>query len=166
MNITLIGMSGVGKSTIGKLLAKRLGYAFIDVDSIIKEKAGMPLQMLIDTQGDSVLIRLEEEAVLELELKDNCVVSPGGSVIYSEKAMAFLKERSTVIFLDTSLNNIMKRVKDPGKRGIVGYREKSLREIFEERLALYKKYSDLTLKLKAREKNARIVDRILESFEN
>ncbi|MDD3042136.1 MAG: shikimate kinase [Methanosarcinaceae archaeon] len=165
MNITLIGMSGVGKSTIGKALAKRLGYTFIDVDSVIKEKAGMPLQMLIDTQGDSVLVRLEEEAVLGLELKEGCIISPGGSVIYSEEAMTFLKKKSTIVFLDMSLKNIIKRVKNPGNRGIVGFHEKSMKEIYEERITLYKRYSDITIKLRGGEKNAMVVDSILELLE-
>ena len=66
MNITLIGMAGAGKSTIGRVLAKRLDYTFIDVDHLITENTGMPLQTLIDNEGDSALIRFEEEAILKL----------------------------------------------------------------------------------------------------
>ncbi|MDD3873186.1 MAG: shikimate kinase, partial [Methanosarcina sp.] len=80
MNITLIGMAGAGKSTIGRVLAKQLDYTFIDVDRLIKENTGMPLQALIDMQGDLALIKFEEEAILRLNQVDSCVISPGGSV--------------------------------------------------------------------------------------
>lgn len=166
MNITLIGMAGVGKSTIGKVLAKRLGCTFIDVDSLIREKTGMPLQTLIDTRGDLALIRLEEETVLGLKLKGDSIISPGGSVVYSEKAMNFLKENSTIVYLDASFRNIIKRIRNPGQRGLVGFKDKSLRELFEERLVLYRKYADITVRVKSREKVSEVVDRILlECFE-
>jgi len=166
MNITLIGMAGVGKSTIGKTLAKRLSYTFIDVDSLIKKKTGMSLQALIDTRGDFALIRLEEEAVLGLELKGNSIISPGGSVVYSEKAMKFLKENSTIIFLDAPFRSIIKRIRNPRKRGLVGFKDRSLRELFEERLVLYRKYADITVKAGRRENVSDVVDRVLmECFE-
>ena len=81
-------MAGAGKSTIGRALAKRLGYTFIDVDHLIRENTGMPLQTLIDKEGDLAFIRFEEEAILRLGQVDRSIISPGGSVIYSEKAMA------------------------------------------------------------------------------
>jgi shikimate kinase len=166
MNITLIGMAGVGKSTIGKALAKRLGYTFIDIDSLIKEKTGMSLQNLIDTRGDSTLVRLEEETVLFLDLKDNSIISPGGSVVYSEKAMNFLKENSTIIFLDAPFRRIIKRIRNPRKRGLVGFKDRSLRELYEERLVLYRKYAGITVKVGGRENVSDVVDRILlECFE-
>lgn len=98
MNITLIGMAGAGKSTIGKALAKRLDYTFIDVDRLITDRTGMPLQVLIDKQGDSALLRFEEEAILGLGQVDNCIISPGGSVIYSEKSMVYLKTSQKLSF--------------------------------------------------------------------
>jgi len=166
MNITLIGMAGVGKSTIGKALAKRLGYTFIDIDSLIKEKTGMSLQTLIDTRGDSTLVRLEEETVLVLDLKDNSIISPGGSVVYSEKAMNFLKENSTIIFLDAPFRRIIKRIRNPRKRGLVGFKDRSLRELYEERLVLYRKYAGITVRVGGRENVSDVVDRILlECFE-
>ncbi|AKB24705.1 Shikimate kinase I [Methanosarcina sp. MTP4] len=166
MNITLIGMAGVGKSTIGKALAKRLSCTFIDVDSLIKEKTCMSLQALIDTRGDSALVRLEEEAVLSLDLRGDSIISPGGSVVYSEKAMNFLKEKSTIIFLDTSFRNIVRRIRNPAKRGLVGFKERSLRELFEERLVLYRKYADMTVKVKGHERVPVVVEKILEGLES
>ncbi|MCQ1536508.1 shikimate kinase [Methanosarcina sp. KYL-1] len=163
MNITLIGMAGAGKSTIGKALAKRLGYSFIDVDSLIKKKTGMSLQTLIDTQGDSALIRLEEEVVLELGKADGCIISPGGSVVYSEKSMEHLKKVSRIVFLDAPFRSIVRRIPNAKKRGIVGFRDRSLKELFDERLVLYRKYADLTIKLEGRDNIRSVVDRIIQA---
>lgn len=162
MNITLIGMAGAGKSTIGRALAKRLGYTFIDVDYLIKENTGMPLQTLIDKQGDSALIRFEEEAILRLEQVDRCVISPGGSVVYSEKSMEHLKKLSKIIFLDTAFRSIARRLPNARKRGIVGLRDRSLKELFEERMVLYQKHADFSIKLGEKEDIQAVVEKIVE----
>lgn len=161
MNITLIGMAGAGKSTIGKALAKRLNYTFIDVDRLITKKTGMPLQDLIDKQGDSALIRFEEEAILGLGQLDNCIISPGGSVIYSREAMRHLKEISKIVFLDAPFRSIVRRIPNARKRGIVGLRDRSLKELFEERLVLYNKYADFSIKIRGRENIQGLVDRVI-----
>lgn len=162
MNITLIGMAGAGKSTIGRALAKRLGYTFIDVDHLIRENTGMPLQTLIDKEGDSAFIRFEEEAILSLKQIDRSVISPGGSVIYSEKAMNHLKKISKIIFLDTAFRSIARRLPNARKRGIVGLRDRSLKELFEERKGFYQKYADFSIKLKGRENIQDIAEMIVE----
>lgn len=161
MNITLIGMAGAGKSTVGKVLAKSLGYTFLDVDRLITEKAGVPLQVLIDKQGDLALIKFEEEAILNLGHMENCVISPGGSVIYSEKAMEHLKKISKIVFLDAPFRSIVKRIPNARKRGIVGLRDRSLKELFEERMILYQKYADFSIKLNGKENIPRVVERII-----
>lgn len=166
MNITLIGMAGAGKSTIGRALAKRLNYTFIDIDGLIIERTGMPLQALIDRQGDSALLQLEEEAILGLGQVDNCIISPGGSVVYSKEAMKHLKEISKIVFLDAPFRSIVKRIPNARKRGIVGLKDRSLKELFEERLTLYNKYADLSIKIRERENVQRLVERIIKlSFE-
>ena len=162
MNITLIGMAGAGKSTIGRVLAKRLDYTFIDVDHLITENTGMPLQTLIDNEGDSALIRLEEEAILKLGQVDSCIISPGGSVVYSEKAMGHLKKISKIVFLDASFRSITRRLPNARKRGIVGLRDRSLKELFEERMALYRKYADFSIKLKGKENINEVAEKIIE----
>lgn len=162
MNITLIGMAGAGKSTIGRALAKHLGYTFIDVDHLIRENTGMPLQNLIDKEGDLAFIRFEEEAILRLELVDRSVISPGGSVIYSEKAMIHLKTISKIIFLNTAFRSIAKRLPNAKKRGIVGLRDRSLKELFEERMVLYQKYADFSIKLNGKENTQEITEKIIE----
>lgn len=162
MNITLIGMAGAGKSTIGKVLAKRLSYTFIDVDRLITGNTGMPLQTLIDKQGDLALIRYEEEAILRLDQMDACVISPGGSVVYSKKAMEHLKRISKIIFLDAPFRSIVRRLPNARKRGIVGLRDRSLKELFEERIGLYQKYADFSIKLKGNENIQEVVEKIVE----
>jgi len=162
LNITLIGMAGAGKSTIGRALAKHLGYTFIDVDHLIREKTGMPLQTLIDKEGDMAFIRFEEEAILRIEQVDRSVISPGGSVIYSEKAMTHLKTISKIIFLDTAFRSIAKRLPNARKRGIVGLGDRSLKELFEERMVLYQKYADFSIKLNGKENIQEITEKIIE----
>jgi shikimate kinase len=155
-------MAGAGKSTIGRALAKHLGYTFIDVDHLIREKTGMPLQTLIDKEGDLAFIRFEEEAILRIEQVDRSVISSGGSVIYSEKAMTHLKTISKIIFLDTAFRSIAKRLPNARKRGIVGLRDRSLKELFEERVVLYQKYADFSIKLNGKENIQEITEKIIE----
>jgi shikimate kinase len=162
MNITLIGMAGAGKSTIGKLLAKRLGYTFIDVDYLVMENTGMPLQSLIDKEGDWALVRFEEEAILRLEQVEDCIISPGGSVVYSEKAMEHLKKMSKIIFLDAPFRSIVRRLSNARKRGIVGLKDRSLKELFEERTVLYQRYADFSIKLKGKETIPEIAEKIVK----
>lgn len=147
MNITLIGMAGAGKSTVGKKLAKKLKYKFIDVDKIIEKKNKAKLQKLIDKFGDKKFIKIEENAVLSLKKPKNSIISPGGSAIYSKKAMKFLKKNSKIIYLNASFESINKRLKNKSARGIVGLKNKSLKALYKERLPLYKKYADLTVKI-------------------
>jgi shikimate kinase len=161
MNITLIGMSGVGKSRIGRLLSKRLNYAFIDIDRLIELGNGKKLQELIDCLGDKEFLKLEENVILGIGETANSVISPGGSSIYSERAMNFLKKISKIVFINASLEEIKKRPVDFSERGIVGFKEKGLDKLFEERLPFYKKYADVTIDPK-NFNNASIVDMIIE----
>ena len=161
MNITLIGMAGVGKSTIGKRLARRLNYDFIDVDVLIREKMGSTLQDMIDEGGDQVLLDIEEEMLLSLDIGDNCIISPGGSAVYSRKGMEFLKKNSRIIFLDAPFWLISRRIRDPADRGMVGLEGKTLKQLFNERLVLYKRYSDAKIRIKGKDKPARVVDKVI-----
>jgi len=147
MNITLTGMPGVGKSVIGKELAKRLNYKFLDIDKIIEKKTKLNLQQIIDKFGDDKFLEIEEKTILELGKFDNCIISPGGSIIYSAEAMKFLKKNSVVVFLDFSLKSIKNRISNLPTRGIVGLKKKGLEALFNERMTLYKKYADITVKM-------------------
>ena len=142
-NITLIGMAGAGKSAIGKELAAMLSYRFVDIDEIIEEEAGLKLQQILDDSGEDKFLDIEERTILELGKVDKCVISPGGSVVYSAKAMKFLKENSVVLFLNAPFESIEKRLTNKEVRGIVGFKKRTLNTLHKERLILYRTYKDI-----------------------
>ena len=143
-NIVLIGMSGVGKSTIGKELSKSLSKKFIDLDSIIAKNSNQNLQSLLNTLGDKEFIKLEEQVCLSLNF-DNIVCAPGGSLIYSKKAIEYCKQHAILIYLEDTYENIIKRIPNIQDRGIVGLLSESYEDIFLERQPLYEKYQDVTI---------------------
>ncbi|PAF31775.1 shikimate kinase [Paenibacillus sp. 7516] len=141
MNIVLIGMSGAGKSTLGVLLAKALGMDYVDTDIVLQQHEGRLLQDIIDNDGIEKFLEIEEKTVSELQLK-NCIISTGGSVIYSEKAMNFLKQDGQVIYLHVPFEEIQRRLKNVTTRGIVIKKGNSLDDVYEESVPLYIRYSD------------------------
>ncbi|KRE21299.1 shikimate kinase [Paenibacillus sp. Soil522] len=144
MNIVLVGMSGAGKSTLGVLLAKALGKDYVDTDIVIQQHEGRLLQEIIDNDGIEKFMQIEEKTVSELQLK-NCIISTGGSVIYSEKAMNVLKQDGQVIYLHIPYEEIKRRLINVTTRGIIIKKGNSLKDVYEERYPLYRKYSDKTL---------------------
>ncbi|WP_312886532.1 shikimate kinase [Paenibacillus foliorum] len=144
MNIVLIGMSGAGKSTLGVWLAKALGMDYVDTDNVIQQHEGRLLQDIIDNDGIEKFMEVEEKIVSELQLK-NCIISTGGSVIYSEKAMNVLKQGGQIIYLHVPYEEIKRRLINITTRGIVIKKGNSLEDVYEERVPLYIKYSDKTL---------------------
>jgi shikimate kinase len=143
-SIVLIGMAGVGKSTVGSSLAKALGFDFIDVDDYISKKEGRTLQEIIDNEGEQAFLQIEKRRMHEINLTRR-VVAPGGSIIYHSDLMEYLKQRSTLVYLDDSFENIEDRLTSVVDRGIVGLRNKSLRQLYDERRPLYSRYADITL---------------------
>ena len=143
-NIILIGMSGAGKSTLGVLLAKALGKSFSDTDILIQQKDGRLLQDIIDRDGTDAFLRIEEETVSAVEMK-NTVIATGGSVVYSERAMEKLSSDGICIYLHVDFEELSARLKNITTRGIVFKNASSLREVYEERLPLYEKYADITV---------------------
>lgn len=139
--ITLIGMPGSGKSTIGKILAEKLGWNFIDLDILIKEKTGKTHAEILEEKGNQELLRLEDNLTFSLNLAD-AVFSPGGSIVYSALAMERLRKETIIIYLELSLSEIKSRLGDKiDGRGIVGLKEKGLEKLFKERDFLYRKYA-------------------------
>ena len=141
-NITLIGMAGAGKSTLGVLLAKALGYDFVDTDILIQQKHKRLLQEIIDEDGIDAFLAIEEEILTELKT-ERSIIATGGSAVYSEKAMAALKEHSTVVYLSVPYEEIVARVKNIATRGIVLKQGNTLKDAFDERLPLYNRYADI-----------------------
>ena len=143
-NITLIGMPGAGKSTVGIILAKNLGLGFIDTDVLIQINRQKTLQQIMDESGHSRLRAIEEEEILKINL-ENHVIATGGSAAYSEKAMTHLLGISTVVFLEVRYEEITQRIHDFGTRGIAKSQEQTFKDLYEERQALYKKYAETTI---------------------
>ena len=141
-SIVLIGMAGVGKSTIGILLAKALEFEFIDLDCYILEKDGKTVQEVIDDADEQALLQLEKQRMGEIDLTRR-VAAPGGSIIYHPDLMEYLRQKATLVYLDDSFENIETRLTNAPIRGIVGLRNKSLRQIYDERKPLYSKYADI-----------------------
>ncbi len=164
MNITLIGMAGAGKSTIGKILAKKYGFNFIDIDEYIMKESGMSLQELVDLKGEHALLEAEERIVTDLELHEDTIISPGGSIVYSKKAMTHLKEVSVIVYLDVPFKVLINRVPDLSSRGLVGLGDSSLKQIYNERQNLYEKYADIHLKIKRKDSRNTIVNMIIEQL--
>lgn len=159
-NIILIGMPGAGKSTIGVLLAKALSRGFVDTDLVIQAAEGARLQDIIDSRGLDAFRSVEEAHVLRLDVV-NTVISTGGSVPYSEKAMAHLKANGVVIYLETPLDVLEKRIANMDSRGIARAPGLSFAELYEERVPLYERYADITI-VCADHGHERIVQSILE----
>ena len=147
MNFTFIGMPASGKTTYGKEIAKSLRVKFIDIDQEIENKFKLKLPEIIERIGEKNFLKEEEKAVLGLKKINYSIISPGGSVIYSKKAMKFLKKISLIVFLKTPFKLLKRRIENPLKRGIIGSRNKSLKEICKKRLPLYKKYADIILEI-------------------
>lgn len=143
-NITLIGMPASGKSTIGVLLAKRLGYSFVDVDIVIQEKTGKLLKEIIAESGTEGFLKVEDRINSELDVK-RAVIAPGGSVIYGAAAMEHLRKISTVIYLKLSYQEVQMRLGDLTDRGVALKNGMTLRDLYEERVPLYEKYADITV---------------------
>jgi shikimate kinase len=143
-NITLIGMPAAGKSTIGVLLAKRLGYSFVDVDLVIQEQTGKLLKEIIAESGIDGFIEVEDRINAELQVKHS-IIAPGGSVIYGENAMKHLKEISTIVYLKLSCRAVRQRLGNLKDRGVALKDNMTLEDLYNERVPLYEKYADITI---------------------
>ena len=143
-NITLIGMPASGKSTVGVLLAKRLGYSFVDVDIVIQEQEGRLLKEIIAEEGQEGFLQVENRVNAELSVH-NSVIAPGGSVIYGKEAMEHLKKISTVVYLKLSYEAVEERLGNLTDRGVVLKDGMTLKDLYEERIPYYEQYADITV---------------------
>lgn len=143
-NIVLIGMPGCGKSTIGVVLAKVLGYHFIDADLLIQERENRLLSEILDEKGPEVFNRIENEVNASIEATRS-VIATGGSVVYGKEAMAHLGDIGTIIYLRLPLEDIRNRLGDLVERGISMKEGQTLKDLYEERTPLYEQYADLTI---------------------
>lgn len=143
-NVVLIGMPGAGKSTVGVLLAKALKMPFIDTDLLIQKQENRYLQELINSRGMNEFLKIEEEVILGVNA-ENTVIATGGSAVYSEPAVSHLKSNGILVFLNSKMYQLERRLKNAQTRGIAMKRGQTLNNLYLERLPLYKKYADLEI---------------------
>lgn len=143
-NIVLIGMPSSGKSTCGVLVAKALLKNFYDTDLLLQGLEGSRLQDIINEKGIEYFMSAEERAIKSLTV-DATVIATGGSVIYSEDAMAHLKKLGKVVYLHLSYDKMVERLTNITTRGVVLKNGETLRDMYDERLPLYEKYADVTI---------------------
>lgn len=144
-NITLIGMPGAGKSTLGVVLAKRLGYRFVDTDLLLQEGMGMLLSDLIERRGIEGFIEEENKLLAGLRCSHH-VIATGGSAVYSEQGVENLKKLGRVVFIDIDMTELPKRLHtDLFTRGVVIRSGSTLQDLYDERRPLYQKYADITV---------------------
>lgn len=144
-NVVLIGMPGAGKSTVGVVLAKILGYDFIDSDLLIQKEDGRLLWQIIRDEGIEGFNQIEERVNSHIQV-ENSVISTGGSVIYGPAAMEHLRSIGTVVFLDVPYPSLKRRLGNLAKRGVVLKPGQTLRDLYQERLALYQKYAHIAVR--------------------
>ncbi len=143
-NYTLIGMPASGKSTVGVLLAKRLGFSFVDVDIVIQEKEKRLLKEIIAQEGIDGFMAVENRINASLDA-DRSVIAPGGSVIYGKEAMEHLREISTIVYLKLSYEDVKKRLGNLVDRGVVLKDGMTLLDLYNERVPYYERYADITV---------------------
>jgi len=144
MTITLIGMPAVGKSCMGRTIAKRFGMKLVDGDKVIEKTDGRRLQQIMDEEGLEGFKRIEEETILSID-EDNILLAPGGSAIYYPRCIEHFKKLGKIIYLHCSYDVIVKRLGDYSKRGVVLRPDQTLFDLYRERCALYEKYADIII---------------------
>ena len=143
-NIVLIGMPSCGKSTMGVLLAKNLGYKFLDSDLLIQEREGKLLHEIIKEEGNEKFVEIENSVNMSIDVQ-NTVISTGGSVVYCEGAMEHLSKIGKIVYIKISYETLESRLGDYVHRGVVMPDGYTLRDMYNERSALYEKYAEFTL---------------------
>ena len=161
-NLILIGMPASGKSTVGVILAKVIGYDFIDSDLLIQKKEGMRLADIIKKKGIDGFLEVENEVNASIEASQ-CVIATGGSAVYGEEAMKHLREIGAVIYLQVDYSVIQKRLHNIRQRGVVLRQGQTLQDLYDERTVLYEKYADLIVREGSGEIEA-VVARIIRTL--
>ncbi len=161
-NVVLIGMPGVGKSTVGVLLAKALGRYFLDTDVFIQAVLERSLQEIIDSDGLAAFCKVEEEYASCIDLT-NAVIATGGSVVYSRAAMAHLAAHGVIVHLDLPVERIEERLANLQTRGVVIEPGQTIRSLYDQRQGLYRRYAQITLDCTAKNHDE-IVTELVETL--
>ena len=161
-NIIFIGMPASGKSTIGVVVAKHLGYDFIDSDLLIQKQEKRLLKDIIADVGNEGFLAIENQVNCDIEA-ERAVISPGGSIVYCQEAMEHFKEIGTIIYLKVSFETINERISNAKNRGVVLKEGQTLKDLYDERTCLFEKYADCTISEEGLSLEETI-DKVLESL--
>ena len=143
-NVVLIGMPGSGKSTVGVVLAKKLGYRFLDSDLVIQETCGKLLYQLIDEKGEAGFLMLENEINASI-IADHTVIATGGSAVYGKDAMSHFCKMGQIVYLKLPYEELKERLGDLHERGVVLKEGYTLLELYEERVPVYERYAGVVI---------------------
>lgn len=146
-NIVLVGMPGAGKSTIGVILAKVIGYEFVDSDLVIQKQTGQLLAQIIAKEGVEGFIEVENRINASLDCSKS-IIATGGSVVYGEEAMEHLKAIGEVVYIKLPYDTLEQRLGNIKQRGVVLKEGQTLKTLYEERCPLYEKYADIIVDAK------------------
>ncbi|WP_287972087.1 shikimate kinase [Blautia sp.] len=160
-NVVLIGMPGVGKSTVGVILAKVLGYEFVDSDLLIQKAEKRLLREIIAQEGQAGFLKIENRVNASIDM-EKTVIATGGSVVYCTEAMEHLKKIGTVVYLKLDYEILKKRLGNLRCRGVVLRKGQTLKDLYDERTPLYEKYADIVVD----EKNLNIEETLQKILEN
>lgn len=161
-NIIFIGMPASGKSTIGVVVAKHLGYDFIDSDLLIQKQEKRLLKDIIADVGNEGFLAIENQVNCDIKA-ERAVISPGGSIVYCQEAMEHFKEIGTIIYLKVSFETVNERISNAKNRGVVLKEGQTLKDLYDERTCLFEKYADCIISedgLSLEE----TIDKVLESL--
>lgn len=161
-NVILVGMPACGKSTIGVVLAKTMNKWFVDTDLSIQQREGRTLQDIINEHGNEYFHQLEEQILLETNVK-NCIIATGGSAIYFDRAMAHFKENGKIVYIKVSLDTILERLNNIKTRGVTLGKGQTIEDLYKQRVPLYEKHADIIIEAEGLHIEE-IVEKIIEVF--
>ncbi len=161
--IIFIGMPSAGKTTLAKLLAQKMDYAYLDTDHAIEALYGVNLQKITDVLSKDAFLDLEAEVISKLHLS-HTIISTGGSAIYREYAMQYLKSLGPCVFLSAPLDLLLERIALNPDRGIAIAPGQTIEDLYNERMELYNKYADITIKVDYDTSPEFLVNEILSYF--